>query len=82
MKTPKDLEEPADMCVGIDVVEPTNKELDVIELDLANVVELADVGEEHKHLRSRMKKLKEKRNLAKEMEEPADVGVDVVKPAN
>ena len=40
-KTPKELEETADL--GVDMVEPTNEGLEVVELELADMVELVDV---------------------------------------
>ena len=49
-KKTKELEDPANMGVGVgvNVVEPVNKEVDVVEL--ADVVELVDVGKQHKQL--------------------------------
>ena len=42
----KDVEEPVDMGMGVDVVEQEKEELNMA--DLANMVELADVGKQHK----------------------------------
>ena len=50
-KNPKEFEDPEDVGVGVgvDMADPVNEEVDVVEL--AVVVEIADMGKQHKQSR-------------------------------